>query len=304
MWHTTIHQLSDTSVFRTSLNNASMFLGDIKLVGEVSNRVDSATNNGLDGHGGTNSVLQNVWIEHTKCAWWVGNFGSVTNNLLITGCRFRNLYADAVNFCNGTSNSRITNTHCRNSGDDALASWTPTSSPGVNTNNMFNFNTLQLPWRANGIAVYGGNSNKVEDNIVTDTSNYPGIMIAQEFTSHAIAGTTSVQRNTITRAGGPFGGNNHGAFKISTAQGAVNGLLVANLDILDSTFAGVYVAGGSAANGSLTNINITTAGTWGLQSTSGSGTLNCTNVVVSGAGSGGMTSSGLNYNMVSGNVGW
>lgn len=303
MWRTTIHQANDTSGLRVNAGGGSFFIGDLALNGEVLNRVDTATDSGLDYHGGNGSQLARVWIEHFKCGWWVGNSGTVTNNLTITGCRIRNTYADGVNFCNGTSNSTVTNTHLRGTGDDALASWSPSAS-AANTNNIFSFNTVQLPWRANCIAVYGGSSSRIEDNIVSDTSNYPGILVAQEFTSTAISGTQSVQRNTLLRCGGSFGGTNHGAFKISTAQGAVGGIQAANLDILDSTFAGVFVEGGSAANGTFNTINITTAGGWGMQSPTTSGTIQCTNVIVSGAASGGMTSGGLNFAKVSGNAGW
>lgn len=306
MWRTVIHQNSDTSGFRINAGSGSFFIGDLALNGEVLNRVDSNTDSGLDYHGGNGSQLARVWIEHFKCAWWVGNSGTTTNNLLVTGCRFRNLYADGLNFCNGTSNSTVTNTHVRNSGDDALASWSP-SANAANTNNKFSFNTIQLPWRANCIAIYGGNSNKIEDNVVSDTSNYPGIMIAQEFTSTAIAGTTTCLRNTLLRCGGAFSGTDHGAFKISTAQGAVNGVQASDLDIQDSTYAGVFIAGGSAVNSTtFTNFNIATTGTYGLQTVSGQGgTINCTNVVVTGAPSGGLSNpGGLNFVMVSGNSGW
>jgi hypothetical protein len=304
MWYTTLHQNSDTSGFRVNAGGGSFFIGDLALNGEVTNRVDSATDNGLDYHGGNGSQLARVWIEHFKCGWWVGNTGTTTNNLTITGCRIRDTYADGVNFCNGTRNSTVTNTHLRNTGDDALASWSPTSN-GANTNNKFSFNTVQLPWRANCIAVYGGNSNKVEDNVVSDTSNYPGILIAQEFTSNAFSGTTSVQRNTLLRCGGAFSGTNHGAFKISTAQGGINGIQAANLDILDSTYAAVYVAGGNPVNSStFTNFNLSTAGTWALQTANATGgTINCTNVVASGT-SGLSNPGGLNFVKVSGNSGW
>ena len=62
---------------------------------------------------------------------------------MITGSRFRNLFADGVNFCNGTSNSVVENSHFRNTDDDALASWAPSKDAGVNTNNVFGFNTVQ-----------------------------------------------------------------------------------------------------------------------------------------------------------------
>jgi hypothetical protein len=306
MWRTVIHQNSDTSGFRCNAGGGSFFVGDLALNGEVTNRVDTNTDSGFDYHGGNGSQVARVWIEHFKCGWWVGNSGTTTNNLLVTGCRIRDTYADGINFCNGSSNSTVTNSNLRNTGDDALASWSPTSN-GANTNNKFSFNTVQLPWRANCLAIYGGNGNHIEDNIASDTSNYPGILLAQEFTSNAFSGTTTCLRNTLLRCGGPFNGANHGAFKISTAQGGVNGIQASDLDIQDSTYAGVHIAGGNPVNSTtFNNFNITTTGTYGMETASGTGgTINCTNVVVTGAPSGGLNNpGGLNFVKVSGNSGW
>ena len=304
MWYTTLHQNNDTSGLRVNAGGGSFFVGDLSLLGEVTNRVDSNTDSGLDQHGGNGSQLARVWIEHFKCGWWVGNTGATTNNLTVTGCRIRDTYADGINLCNGSSNSTITNCNFRNTGDDSIASWSP-SANAPNTNNTFSFNTVQLPWRANCIAVYGGTSNHVQDNMVSDTLDYPGILLAQEFTSTTMAGTTTCQRNTLLRCGGPFGGTNHGAFKISTAQGAVNGIQASDLDILDSSYAAVFVAGGNPVNStSFTNFNINTANTAALQTAAGTGgTINCTNVVATGT-SGLSNAGGLNFVKVSGNAGW
>jgi hypothetical protein len=305
MWYTTLHETSDVGVLNLNLTNASAYVGDLSILGEVTNRNDAVGDNGINGHGGTNSTVKNVWIEHTKCGWWVGNTGSVTSGLTITGCRVRDTYADGVNFCNGTSNSTITQCHFRNTGDDSLASWSPTGG-GVNTNNIFKFNTVQIPWRANCFAIYGGNSNKIEDNLGSDTLDYPGILIAQEFTSNGFSGTTSVQRNTLTRCGGPYGGTNQGALKFSAVQGGISGILAADCTLNDSTYSGIFFSGNNAINATLTNMAITTTGTYGMQVTAGtSGTENCTSVVVTGAPSGGLLNSGsATFNKISGNSGW
>src|SRR5262249_3343659 len=118
---------------------------DFSIQGETTARDDMAVDNGFNGGAGVGSRLENIWVEHTKVAFWVGAGAlNVTDSLVITGCRFRDLFADGVNFCNGTSNSEVVNTHLRNTGDDALASWAPAAT-GVNTNNVFHFNTVQLP---------------------------------------------------------------------------------------------------------------------------------------------------------------
>ena len=307
MWYSTIHQANDAAGFNCNFSGALNF-SNFAIFGEVADRFDGSADCALNGHGGNGSTLQNIWIEHFKCGWWVGNditTGSTTNNLNITGCRIRDLWADGVNFCNGSSNCTVQQSSIRNSGDDGLASWSP-SSNGSNTNNIFKFNNVQMPWRANGIAIYGGSSCQVTDNVVTDTSNYPGIMVAQEFTSTTLS-NPSVLRNNIYRCGGTFGGTNNGALKISTQQGAVGGITFGHNTIVSSTFAGIFIAGGNPVNSATFTFNtITSPLTYGIESAGGTGgTINADNVVVTGPGTAGLLNNGgINFVRGAGNSGW
>ena len=72
------------------------------------------------------------------------------------------------------------------------------------TNSAFTFNTVQLPMLANSVGIYGGNGNRVEDNMLSPTrwSRSSGIAISTRFAPVPFSGTTSVQRNTLTRTGG------------------------------------------------------------------------------------------------------
>jgi hypothetical protein len=190
--------------------------------------------------------------------------GPGTNGLIITGSRFRNLFADGVNFCNGTSNSVVENSHFRNTGDDALASWSPKGDP-VNTNNLFRFNTVQIPWRANCFAIYGGKDNRIEDNLCSDVVTYPGIFIAQQFNSNAFEGNTVIQRNSLIRAGGRMFNLNHGAFKVWANQGEIKGLIVNDLLLDSPTFAGIELQGSyPITSARFENIEVQGAGTSGI----------------------------------------
>ncbi|MEC4015834.1 hypothetical protein [Streptomyces sp. H27-D2] len=74
----------------------------------------------VNGVGGalSDSTVSNLWIEHTKRAFWLdGPF----DNLRITGTRMRDVTADGLNFRKGVTNSSVTQSHVRNSGDDGLA---------------------------------------------------------------------------------------------------------------------------------------------------------------------------------------
>lgn len=72
--------------------------------------------------------------------------------------------------------------------------------------NSFVNNTIQLPWRANGLAIYGGYGNKIENNLVYDTMNYPGIMLATDHDPLPFSGQTLIANNALYRAGGVFWG--------------------------------------------------------------------------------------------------
>ncbi|HSK89426.1 MAG TPA: glycosyl hydrolase family 28-related protein, partial [Anaerolineales bacterium] len=102
MWYSTIRGFY--ARFNCVGNNCRYF--DFAILGETVLRDDKSPENGFNGGAGTDSRLENIWIEHTKVGYWVG---AGTNGLVITGSRFRNLFADGVNFCNGTSNSRVEN---------------------------------------------------------------------------------------------------------------------------------------------------------------------------------------------------
>jgi hypothetical protein len=256
MWYSTIHGFY--ARFNCTGNNCRY--ADFAILGETLLREDSSPENGFNGGAGTGSQLENIWVEHTKVGYWVGGG---TNGLIIKGSRFRNLFADGVNFCNGTSYSLIENSHFRNTGDDALASWSP-KGDAVNTGNVFRFNTVQLPWRANCFAIYGGKNNHIEDNLCYDVVTYPGILIAQQFNSNAFDGNTFVERNSLIRAGGPMFNLKHSALRVWSAQGEITGLVVKDVLIDSSTFSGLQLEGAYPISASFENMEITNAGTDGI----------------------------------------
>ncbi len=158
---------------------------------------------GLNGRFGKNTRISNVWIEHANVGVWVGrdhsNIPELWNpadGLEFTGMRIRNTYADGINLTNGSHDSTVQNSSFRNTGDDALAVWSSkyvkNPATDVGHDNHFRHNTVQLPWRANGIAVYGGYGNTIENNLVYDTMNYPGIMLATDHDPTPFSGQTLI----------------------------------------------------------------------------------------------------------------
>ena len=217
--------------------------------GETTLRDDSATVSGISGVLGTGSRITNVWIEHFTTGAWIGvNGNTPTSGHVVHGAPIRDTIADGNNFANGTSDSTIEQSSARNTGDDGFASWAfAGAGDPPNTGNVFRFDTVQAPWRANCFAIYGGTGNAVEDSVCADVVTYPGILVDQEFDSHPFAGTTSIARDTIVRSGGSMFGIEWGALTVSGHDSAapITGVVIQDVDIEDSTYAGLLFIGPS-----------------------------------------------------------
>ncbi len=281
---------------------------DFALFGNETTRNDSSGTTGIQGNG-TNSVVQNIWFEHLKCGMW---FESSTNGVYVEGCRVRDLYADGMNANNGTVNSMFENDEFRYTGDDSLALW---STGSLDQNDTIRFNTVQLPWLASAIAVYGGANNTVTDNMCYDTIAFSsGINISSAYSPVGFSGTLNVARNTLTRCGG-YEWNQlipYGAIWVDIAANITSPTITVNNNEIDSsTYSGICFEGpDSISSGCITfnSDNINGCGTYGIQVLSnayGAATFN--SVTVSNAASGGsINQAGSNFTITkgSGNSGW
>ncbi|MCX5215171.1 discoidin domain-containing protein [Kitasatospora sp. NBC_00240] len=226
---------------------------------------------GLNGRFGKNTKINNVWIEHANVAVWVGrDYDNIpalwgpADGLEFSGMRIRNTYADGINFADGTRNSTVFNSSFRNTGDDALAVWSSKyvkdQSVDIGHDNHFRNNTIQLPWRANGIAVYGGYGNTIENNIISDTMNYPGIMLATDHDPLPFSGQTLIANNALYRTGGAFWGEQQefGAITLFAASQDIPGVTIRDTDIYDSTYDGIQfkTGGGALPNVQVSNVRI------------------------------------------------
>ncbi|MET9633716.1 CARDB domain-containing protein [Lentzea sp. NPDC006480] len=226
---------------------------------------------GLNGRFGKNTKITNVWIEHANVGVWVGR--DYTNlpdrwnpgdGLQFSGMRIRDTYADGINFTNGTRNSTVFNSSFRTTGDDALAVWASKyvkdQNVDVGSGNAFLNNTIALPWRANGIAIYGGSNNRAENNIISDTANYPGIMLATDHDPLPFGGTTTLANNALYRTGGAFWGEaqEFGAITLFSQNLAIPGVVIRDTEIYDSTYDGIQFKGGGSGmpDVQITNVRI------------------------------------------------
>jgi len=278
-------------------------LKDFAIFGETTSRVDSDQVNGIGG-ALSNSTISNVWIEHTKVGAWMDG---PMDRLTITGCRFKNLYADGVNFHRGVTNSTVTNSLVRNAGDDGLALWSETTA---DANNTFSFNTVQAIQLANAIAVYGGSSNNVTDNLLSDTMRAGGgIHYANRFASVAMAGTNLIARNVLSRTGcidenWAFG---VGAIWFDGRDGPLTATINVNDNIVnDSMQEAVHFIDTSVTGVTFNNLQINGTGSFAMQfQSTGSATFN--NVVATGvalAGQYNCIGPGFAVTQGAGNTGW
>ncbi|MGX1274211.1 CARDB domain-containing protein [Streptomyces phaeoluteigriseus] len=258
---------------------------------------------GLNGRFGKGTKITNVWIEHANVGVWAGrDYSNIPelwgpgDGLEFTGVRIRNTYADGVNFANGTRNSTVYNSSFRNTGDDALAVWASKyvkdTAVDVGHDNHFRNNTVQLPWRANGIAVYGGYGNTIENNVVSDTMNYPGIMLATDHDPLPFSGQTLIAGNALYRTGGAFWSEaqEFGAITLFAQGQDIPGVTIRDTEIHDSTYDGIqFKTGGGAMPGvKITDVRIDrSANGSGILAMSGArGSATLSDVTITGSAQG------------------
>src|SRR5258708_16789530 len=96
-----------------------------------------------------------VWIEHNVVGVWGS---SNVQNSTFTNMRIRDTLADGINLTNGSQGNLISNDEARSTGDDSFALFAAQDqNPGAKElNNTIQNVTAMTPWRAAGMAIYGG----------------------------------------------------------------------------------------------------------------------------------------------------
>ena len=242
MWHTRL--TGSGAMFYGTGERFS--ISDLALFGPVVFRNDMSPDNAFFGTLGDGSRITRVWIEHMKCAVW-SNHG--TKNLRLYGCRIRNTMADGVNLCDGTTDSVVEQCHLRNTGDDALATWSPSgdwSSKVICERNQFIHNTIEQPWHANGLGLYGGRDHLVRGNLVVDTvMSGGGLLISSGHGAIPFAGTQRVESNRFIRTGGEcyVDGQNGGLWIHAHDSDIDTPVVIRDLEIIDAPGAGITLHG-------------------------------------------------------------
>ena len=279
MWYTKL--VGDSALYanadkrvRLKGEGSNIHISDFSITGKLNYRSDKENNDGVTGSYGENSTISNIWIEHTKVGMWIEN----SSNLIITGCRMRNTMADGINFCVGMAYSTIDNCTARGTGDDCFAIW-PTVfkkqlfSPG---HNLIIHCTGQLPYLANGAAIYGGDSNAVKECSFVDISQGSAILISTTFPTESrdksinnnFSGTTVIENCDINTSGGfDHEWDWRAAVEICLDKRGISGLELDNLTIENSFSNGLSVIAknvddqiGVLTNATLQNVTISNYG--------------------------------------------
>ncbi len=247
MWFTRFQtpssQQNTDAGFRVEPSASGSSFEHLAFFGNYTNRIDGPGKVWGELKDVDNLTLDNVWVEHTVCAYW----GVSVDGLKITNSRFRNTFADAVNLTNGSTNNLISNSEGRSNGDDAFALFSATdqgASTG-NNGNVFENLTATLTWRAAGVAVYGGYNNVFRNLYIADMLTYSGITISSLDFGYPFIGfganpPTRFENISLIRAGGHFwGAQTFPAIWVFSASKEFRGIRVSDVDIVDPTYSGI-----------------------------------------------------------------
>jgi len=203
----------------------------------------------IDGPGHTwdlrdqsNITIDNVWIEHTVVGVW-GAAG--VSNSHFTNMRIRDTYADGINLSNHSTGNVISNDEARATGDDSFALFAANDQEGGNNeNNTIQNVTALFPWRAAGVAIYGGDNNTISNFYVADTLTYSGLTISSLNFGFAFQGftlpTTNFSNYSLVRDGGHFwGGQVFGAIWVFSATQPFQGIRSTDATITNPTYSGI-----------------------------------------------------------------
>ncbi|WP_435852175.1 discoidin domain-containing protein [Streptomyces massasporeus] len=253
-WHSVVR----TSRFiDQSSSSGNVHIKDFAVIGEVTERVDSNPDNFVNGSLGPGSSVSGMWLQHLKVGLWLlGN----NDNLVVENNRFLDMTADGLNLNGNARGVRVRNNFLRNQGDDALAMW---SLYAPDTSSSFENNTITQPNLANGIAIYGGTDITVRNNLISDTNALgSGIAISnQKFLDpfHPLAGTITVDGNTLVRTGAMNPNWNHpmGALRVDSYDSAIEAQVrITNTTVTDSPYSAFEFVSGSGRGFAAKNITV------------------------------------------------
>ena len=182
MWHSTVDRRPGIGFYGNYAPNAELQRAPVGLP-DLRRRAGAQRQRQVNGIGG---AINNSTVDHSGSStprsapgWTVRS-----PNLMFNRMRLRNQTADAINFHSGVTNSSVTNSHFRNTGDDGLAMW---SEPRRRQRRQhLHHNTVAAAdrWPTASRSTAAAN-NTVTDNRVIDSGLQQGggIHVGQRFAS-------------------------------------------------------------------------------------------------------------------------
>jgi Right handed beta helix region/Carbohydrate binding module (family 35)/Carbohydrate binding module (family 6) len=283
-WRTVVQSTAENGAGGLYATGGRTQIADLTLAGDQTFRNNNQGAAAIEGAFAAGSLIFDVWMEHTKVGLWA----VPGTGLLASGLRARDIFADGIHVHGGSSGSRVEQSSVRNTGDDGIALDT---EGGNVTGCTVSHNSVQTPVLANGIGVYGGGDNVVENNAVRDTVvNGSGITVSSWFGQN-FSGPTTVRGNLLQRTGSyqKNWGSDIGAVWIYAAdQGDITQpIVLSGNTISDSTYQAVLLS----YNHRISNVTvdrdvIAGAGTYAFDLYDVSGAMTFSNTSVAAAGGG------------------
>ncbi|MGW0520537.1 discoidin domain-containing protein [Crossiella sp. NPDC003009] len=243
-WFTRFHapagQANTDVGFRAEGSASGSSFANFAYFGNYTSRIDGP-GKVFDFQNVSDIVIDNIWNEHMVCLYW----GANTDRITIKNSRVRNMFADAINMTNGSTDNHVVNNDSRASGDDSFALFSAIDAGGADIrNNVYENLTSTLTWRAAGVAVYGGYDNTFRNIYIADTLVYSGITISSLDFGYPMngfgPGPTKFENISIVRAGGHFwGAQTFPGIWVFSASKVFRNIRVSDVDIIDPTYSGI-----------------------------------------------------------------
>jgi hypothetical protein len=245
--------------------------------------------------GGTSWVVENMWVQHTSSGvWGAGTGGLAQNNRMLS------TWGDGININNGNhggtgNNLTVRNNYVRGVGDDGVTINSDVTSAQMQNPTLEDNTTVSVYW-AHGLGVYGGNNDLVQDNLLCDPANFPGMIVG--IFNGAPLQSAIVKGNVIVRGGGDCYNENQAAIEIGASAATVGDVQFLDNVIIDSMQKALELTGAT----SMTFSNNLIDGLW-VNGASPSSVISAIDIPANVTGSATFTSNTL-QDLLAGQVAW
>ncbi len=237
MWYSAVYlnmPLPVTTDLAPMWNVSSVTMRNFLVDSDSQSRVSTDGDTAGINISGTNWLVEGMWVQHTSSGVWGKGTGGIAQNN-----RMLSTWGDGININNGnhggTGNTgndlTVVNNYVRGVGDDGVTINSDVTSAQMQSPTLKNNTTVSIYW-AHNLAVYGGNNDVVQDNLLCDAANFPAMNIGV-FNGAPIE-SAIVQGNVIVRGGGSAYNESLAAVEIGSASAAVGNVQFLDNTIIDS----------------------------------------------------------------------